>query len=81
MCLLKLLPEIIGVEFEHLPLRKRGRFMYSIKDMKFEERVYGISLGELIGENLVNVLLDELTSEGLSKKEALQELRIRNFGF
>lgn len=43
--------------------------------------MYGISLGELIGENLVNVLLDELTSEGLSKKEVLQELRIRNFGF
>lgn len=55
--------------------------MYSSKDMRFEERVYGISLGELIGESLVNVLLDELTSEGLSKKEALQELRMSNFGF
>jgi len=55
--------------------------MYSSKDMRFEERVYGISLGELIGENLVNVLLDELISEGLSKKEALQELRMSNFGF
>lgn len=56
--------------------------MYTSKDMKFEERNYGITLGELIGVDLVNYLLDSMTKEtGLSKDEVLEELRIRNFGF
>lgn len=56
--------------------------MYTSKDMKFEERTYGITLGELIGVDLVNYLLDSMTKEtSLSKDEVLDELRIRNFGF
>ena len=62
--------------------REEEEFMYTSKDMKFEERNYGITLGELIGVDLVNYLLDSMTKEtGLSKDEVLEELRIRNFGF
>lgn len=62
--------------------REEEEFMYTSKDMKFEERNYGITLGELIGVDLVNYLLDSMAKEtGLSKDEVLEELRIRNFGF
>ena len=62
--------------------REEEEFMYTSKDMKFEERNYGITLGELIGVDLVNYLLDSMIKEsGLSKDEVLEELRIRNFGF
>lgn len=55
--------------------------MYSSKDMRFEDRVYGISLGDLIGVELVNHMLEEMIDSGLSKESALQELRLSNFGF
>ena len=70
-------------EIEHLSFeREEEEIMYTSKDMKFEERTYGITLGELIGVDLVNYLLDSMTKEtSLSKDEVLEELRIRNFGF
>lgn len=54
--------------------------MYTKKDKKFEKDVYGKTLGDLLGDRMVNFLLESMTKDGISKDVILRELRRKYFG-
>ena len=54
--------------------------MYTKKDKKFEKNVYGKTLGDLLGGQMVNFLLKTMTEDGISKDVILRELRRKYFG-
>ena len=54
--------------------------MYTKKDKKFEKNVYGKTLGGLLGDRMVNFLLESMTKDGISKDVILRELRRKYFG-
>ena len=54
--------------------------MYTKKDKKFEKNAYGKTLGDLLGDRMVNFLLESMTKDGISKDVILRELRRKYFG-
>ena len=54
--------------------------MYTKKDKKFEMNAYGTTLGKILGDRMVNFLLESMTKDGISKDVILRELRRKYFG-
>lgn len=54
--------------------------MYTKKDKKFEMNTYGTTLGKILGDRMVNFLLESMAKDGISKDVILRELRRKYFG-
>lgn len=60
--------------------RGEEEIMYTKKDKKFEMNAYGTTLGKILGDRMVNFLLESMTKDGISKDVILRELRRKYFG-